>query len=54
MSILCVVSKILEKAVYVQLEAYLVEDNIIYDYKSGLRSSFSTDTCFINLLNHIK
>ena len=31
-SILCVVSKILEKAVYAQLEAYLVENNIIYDY----------------------
>ena len=53
-SILSVVSKILEKAVYAQLEAYLVENNIIYDYQSGFRSSFSTDTCLIHLLDHIK
>ena len=53
-SILNVVSKILEKAVYAQLEAYLVENNIIYDYQSRFRSSFSTDTCLIHLLDHIK
>ena len=53
-SILSVVSKILEKAVYAQLEAYLVENNIIYDYQSGFRSSFSTDIFLIHLLDHIK
>ena len=53
-SILSVVSKILEKAVYVQLESYLVENNIIYEYQSGFRSSFSTETCLIHLLDHIK
>ena len=53
-SILSVVSKILEKAIYIQLEAYLVKNNIIYDYQSGFRSSFSTDTCLIHLLDHIK
>ena len=55
-SILSVVSKILEKAIYipVQLEAYLVKNNIIYNYQSGFRSSFSTDTCLIHLLDHIK
>ena len=48
-------SKILEKtAVYIQLESYLVENNIIYEYQSGFRSSFSTDTCLIHLLDHIK
>ena len=46
--------KYLKKAVYAQLEAYLVENNIIYDYQSGFRSSFSTDTCLIHLLDHIK
>ena len=53
-SILSVVSKILEKAIYIQLEAYLVKNNIIFDYQSGFRSSFSTDTCLIHLLDHIK
>ena len=53
-SILSVVSKILEKAIYIQLEAYLVKNNIIFDYQSGFRSSFSTDTCLIHLLGHIK
>ena len=53
-SILSVVSKILEKAIYIQLEAYLVKNNIIYNYQSGFRSSFSTDTCLIYLLDHIK
>ena len=53
-SILSVVSKILEKAVYVQLESYLIENNIIYEYQSGFRSSFSIDTCLIHLLDHIK
>ena len=47
-SILSVVSKILEKAIYIQLEAYLVKNNI-YDYQSGFRSSVSTDTCLIHL-----
>ena len=45
MSILSVVSKILEKAVYVQFEAHLIENNIIYEYQSGFSSSFSTETC---------
>ena len=52
--ILNVVSKIVKKAIYIQLEAYLVENIIIYDYQSGFRSSFSTDTCLIHLLDHIK
>ena len=44
-SILSIVSKILERAVYIQLENYLVENNILYEYQSGFRKSFSTDTC---------
>ena len=42
-SILSVVSKILEKAIYIQLEAYLVKNNIFCDYQSGFRSSFFKD-----------
>ena len=46
--------KFWKKAIYIQLEAYLVKNNIIYDYQSGFRSSFSTDTCLIHLLDHIR
>ena len=53
-SILSIVSKILERAVYIQLETCLVEINILYEYQSGFRKAFSTDTYLIHLLDHIK
>ena len=53
-SILSVVSKILEKAVYVQLEGYLVNNNLLYEFQSGFRSKFSTDTCLSYLTDFIK
>ena len=53
-SILCIVSKILERAVYVQMEKYLTDKNILYENQSGFRKSFSTDTCLINLTDHIR
>ena len=43
-SILPVVSKIFERIVYDQLYEYLSMNNLIYDYQSGFRTSFSTDT----------
>lgn len=53
-SILCIISKILEKAVYKQLETYLIQNNLLYQFQSGFRSSYSTDTCLIHLFDHIK
>ena len=53
MSILSVASKILERAVYVQLESYLRENDILYGFQSGFRGSFSTDTCLTHLTDHI-
>ena len=53
-SILCAVSKILEKAVYIQLEQFLVNNNLLYEHQSGFRSSHSTDSCLIHLFDHIK
>jgi len=53
-SILCVTSKLLEKAVYIQLESYLKEKNILYDFQSGFRGAFSTDTCLIHLTDYIR
>ena len=53
-SILCVSSKILEKAVFTQVDSYLRENNILYSYQSGFRNSFSTDTCLIHLTDYIQ
>lgn len=53
-SILVVVSKIVERSVYSQFEKYLVENNLLYNLQSDFRSSYSTDTCLIQLLDHIK
>ncbi|CAL4064309.1 unnamed protein product, partial [Meganyctiphanes norvegica] len=52
-SVLCIMSKILEKAVYVQFEKYLSENNLLYDYQSGFRKGHSTDTCLIDLFDYV-
>ena len=53
-SILCIVSKILERAVYVQLQEYLKDNKLLYEFQSGFRKAYSTDTCLINLMDHIR
>ena len=53
-SILCAISKILERAVHVQLEKYCKDNNLLYEFQSGFRGSYSTDTCLINLSDHIR
>ena len=53
-SILSTVSKILEKAVYKQLEMYLSGNNLIYSLQSGFRGPYSTDTCLIYLTDYIR
>ena len=52
-SILCLNSKLLEKAVYIQVEEYFTKNNICYNLQSGFRGTFSTDTCLIHLTDHI-
>ena len=52
-SILNVVSKILEKSIYIQLEKYLNDKKLLYCYQSGFRKSHSTDTCLINLMDYL-
>ena len=49
-----IISKILERAVHVQLEKYLTDNKILYSYQSGFRKGHSTDTCLINLLDYIR
>ena len=53
-SLLSPVSKIIEKAIYVQIEQHLKENNILYEFQSGFRKSYSTDTCLINLIDHLR
>ena len=44
-SVLSVVSKILERAVYTQFEEYLVKKKLLFDFQSVFRSNFLTDSC---------
>ena len=53
-SILPIVSKILERAVYNQVVGYLDKNNLMYENQSGFRKAYSTDTCLINLTDQIK
>lgn len=53
-SILCIASKILERAIYIQVEQYLKENNILYKFQSGFRGVYSTETCLIHLTDHIR
>ena len=53
-SILSVVSKILEKSIYCQLKEFLQYNNMLYEFQSGFRSKFPTDTCLIHLLDQIR
>jgi hypothetical protein len=43
-SILVVISKILEKSVYIQFEKYLVDNKLLYNFQSGFSAAHSTDT----------
>ncbi|KAI4829076.1 hypothetical protein KUCAC02_023139 [Chaenocephalus aceratus] len=53
-SILTSTSKVMEKIVYEQVEKYLAENKLIYEFQSGFRTSHSTDTCLLYLSDHIK
>ena len=53
-SVLSVLSKILERAVHSQLNDYLKKRNLLSDSQSGFRKGFSTDSCLINLTDFIK
>ena len=53
-SILTVMSKILEKTVHKQLENDSGSEKILYDYQSGFRNSYSTDSCLTQLTDQIR
>ena len=53
-SILCIMSKLLERAVHYQLQEYLESNDLLFAKQSGFRKSYSTDTCLINLTDQIR
>ena len=53
-SILCIVSKFSERAVYIQIESFLVRYSILYELQSEFRENYSNDSCLIHLTDHIK
>jgi hypothetical protein len=53
-SILTVLSKILERTVHGQLVSYLKEKGLLYEFQSGFRDRYSTDTCLLDLAEYIK
>ena len=53
-SILNVFSKILEKVVFDQVDTYFKDNHLFYEFQSGFRRGFSTDTCLIYLTDFIK
>ena len=52
-SLLSLVSKIIEKVIHDQTQSFLDKNNIIYRYQSGFRKFFSTDSCLSYLNSKI-
>ena len=53
-SVLSIISKVFERVIYDQLEGYLNEKNLLYNFQSGFRKGYSTDTCLIHLSDFIR
>ena len=53
-SILSCISKVLERAVYNQIELFLNKNNLLYELQSGFRPGFSTDTTLTFLTDYIR
>ncbi len=49
-----VASKILERIVYKQMYENLSKSSLIYDFQSGFRKSYSTDTSLLYLTDFIR
>ena len=52
-SLLPVISKIIEKTIQIQIQEYLDKHGLLYKYQSGFGANFSTDYCFVQLTNFI-
>ena len=53
-SVLSVISKVFERVVHDQLHQYMHDMNLLYEYQSGFRKSYSTDTCLMHLTDYIQ
>ena len=53
-SILCSVSKVVERIIHEQINQYLSTHNLLFDLQSGFRKSHSTDTCLLYLTDYIR
>ena len=49
-----VVYKIFKRVVYDQVYSYFTNTKLFYEFQSGFRSIFSTDTCLIHLTDCIR
>ena len=52
-SLLALISKIIEKVIHDRTRAFLDENKILYRFQSGFRKDFSTDSCLSYLNNKI-
>ena len=53
-SVLSTVSKLLERAVHIQVNNHCNESNLLYPLQSGFRNNYSTNTCLIHLHDFIR
>ena len=53
-SLLPLISKIIEKIIHNQTQSFLDENKILYTYQSGFRKHYSTDTCLSYLTNRLR
>ena len=52
-SLLPLISKIIEKLIYEQRSSFLSSNEILYNYQSGFRKNHSTDSCLTFLYDKI-
>ena len=52
-SLLPLISKVIEKVIHDQTQSFLDENNILYDYQSGFRKKYSTESCLSFLTDKI-
>ena len=53
-SILCSISKVIERLIYEQIDNYLSNHELLFEFQSGFRKSHSTDTCLLYLTDYIR
>ena len=52
-SLLPLLSKLIEKAIHIQTQEYLDKHGLLYKFKSDFRKKFSTDSCLVQLSDFI-